>query len=435
MTSDQPAPQRVFVWVWLPGSQVPVVAGAVDELEATGRLTFTYARSYRARSDAVPLFTPELPLVAGRFDPGRPGTLPDGSRNTYWRGSPDPQSRSALDVHGCLRDSAPDAWGRRVINLAKARDPEAVLDERTYWLDSNSDRIGALDFQLSPTDYVPRGGSASLEELQAMTARVEAGLPVPPDLLAAAGHGTSIGGARPKALLEDADGHHVAKFHSSTDVRPVVQAEAVAMLLAAEAGVEVAPVRVEMHQNRPALLVERFDRADGCRRMMVSALTVLGLREAEARYASYTMLAEAMMSSGWADGAQQMTELFTRAAVNVAVGNTDDHLRNHAAFFDGHQLRLTPAYDVSPQPRNTSIASHAISFDTGGPRLSRFADLVAAAPAFRLTQAHAREIVDHVVEVVTQGFAAACDAAMLTRAQATMLWGREFLNRSVFYTD
>lgn len=425
---------RVYVWAWLPGALEPVVVGAVDALERTSRLTFTYAASYRARPDAVPLFTPELPLARGRFDPGQPGRLPDGSPNTHWRGLPKVMDRSPLNVHGCLRDSAPDAWGRRVINLATVNDAETILDERAYWLSSNSDRIGALDFQTSATNYVPRGGSATLLELQEMTDRVEAGEPVPADLLAAAGHGTSVGGARPKALLRDGQKQYIAKFHSSTDVRPVVQAEAVAMLLAARAGVDTAGVRVEVHDNRPVLLVERFDRTPlGGRRLMVSALTVLGLREEESRYASYAMLAEAMMAPGWAGGAQQMEELFTRAAVNIAVGNTDDHLRNHAAFFDGRSLRLTPAYDVSPQPRNTAIASHAISFNTDGPRLSRFTDLVAAAGAFRLSASRAEEIVDHVVHVVQTGFEEACDLARLTKTQSGQLWQREFLNPSIFY--
>jgi serine/threonine-protein kinase HipA len=131
-----------------------------------------------------------------------------------------------------------------VINLRLAGNPDADLSELTYLASSGSDRIGALDFQDSPTEYVERGDGATLEQLLRAAELVEAGQHLPPELEAAAGHGTSIGGARPKALLSDAERHLIAKFSSTTDTRPVVKAEAAAMLLAARAGVDVAPVNV-----------------------------------------------------------------------------------------------------------------------------------------------------------------------------------------------
>lgn len=137
---------RAFVWLWLPGAIQPVVAGAVSR--DTNRLIFNYGRSYLERSDAVSIYEPELPLVRGAISPA-----------------------SGLFQANSLRDAAPDAWGRRVILNrlvgAKGKDTDpGTLDEMTYLLESGSDRIGGLDFQLSATEYVPRATqSASLEEL------------------------------------------------------------------------------------------------------------------------------------------------------------------------------------------------------------------------------------------------------------------------------
>jgi len=196
MTSDY---SEIFVWIWLPGETEPVVAG---KLSAQGQeYLFHYGKSYLERDNAIALFDAELPLRQGLI-PLLPG----------------------LAIPGCLRDAAPDAWGRRVIlnkkfgKKASGVDP-AVVDELTYLMESGSDRIGALDFQLSPTLYEPRDASnASLEELAEATERVEKGVPLTDELAQALQHGTSIGGARPKALIQGGDKKFVAKFSSRSDL-------------------------------------------------------------------------------------------------------------------------------------------------------------------------------------------------------------------------
>src|SRR5450631_3216022 len=176
MTSEK-RPTEAFVWVWLPGETEPVVAGRL--FSAGDRLLFNYGRSYLARKNAIALYEPELPL--------RSGALP---------------LAAGLKMPNCIRDAAPDAWGRRVIinhKFGKSRKDidTTELDELTYLLESGSDRIGALDFQLSADRYVAREASAaSLEELQSATVLVEKGVPLTPDLEAALLHGSSIGGAR-----------------------------------------------------------------------------------------------------------------------------------------------------------------------------------------------------------------------------------------------
>ena len=138
--------------------------------------------------------------------------------------------------------------------------------------------------------------NVSLEELIESAERVEKGEPLTPELDQALFHGSSIGGARPKALIQDQDKKYVAKFSSSSDLYSVVKAEFIAMRLAALAGLDVAPVKLTRAASRDVLLIERFDRvAKGdkwARKAMVSALTILGLDEMMARYASYETLSE-----------------------------------------------------------------------------------------------------------------------------------------------
>ena len=277
MTSEIAAPEGAFVWVWLPEATEPVVAGRI---ERDGDLyVFNYGRSYRSLDKAIPLYMPELPIRAGRIDPIPP-----------------------LKMASSLRDAAPDAWGRRVIinrlTGAAGADADVVdLDELTFMLESGSDRIGALDFQRSASEYTPRETSAAtLDELQEAADIVNEGVPLTPALAEVLQHGTAIGGARPKALIDDGDKKYIAKFSSSNDTYSVVKGEFIAMRMAALAGLDVAPVKLTKSLGKDVLLIERFDRTltehGWSKRMLVSALTMLELDEIMAAHASYSELAE-----------------------------------------------------------------------------------------------------------------------------------------------
>ncbi len=249
-----------------------------------------------------------------------------------------------LTMPGCIRDAAPDAWGRRVIinkmtGLKGTGTDTADLGELTYLLESGSDRIGALDFQRSPTEYAPRvADNIRIEEVIESAERVEKGIPLTPELDQALLQGSSIGGARPKALIQDQSRKYIAKFSSSADLYSVVKAEFIAMRLALLSGLDVAPVKLVRAANKDVLLIERFDRIwqgnDWSRKAMVSALTLSGLAEMMARYASYETLA-VIVRHRFTDPKDTLKELFARLVFNILCGNTDDHARNHAAFWDG----------------------------------------------------------------------------------------------------
>ena len=327
---------------------------------------------------------------------------------------------------GCLRDAAPDAWGRRVILNRffgrKGKDVDtAALDELTYLLESGSDRIGALDFQRSPSEYVPRAvQTATLEDLLSAAGKVEKGVPLTPDLDRALIHGTSLGGARPKAMIQDVDTKMIAKFPSSTDTYNVVKAEYVAMRLAAKAGLDVAPVSLEHVAGKDVLLVERFDRAktgDGwTRRAMVSALTLFGLDEMMARYASYEDLAE-IIRHRFTSPRATLHELYGRVVFNILCGNTDDHARNHAAFWDGEHLTLTPAYDICPQNRSGNVASQAMLI-VGDNRTSTLATCLEAAPNFQLGEKAAKDIIARQIGAIRDGWDDICEGSCIDRSRA-----------------
>ena len=337
---------------------------------------------------------------------------------------------------GSIRDAAPDAWGRRVIinkkfGLKGTDTDTAELGELTYLLESGSDRIGALDFQRSPTEYVPRvANNVSMEELLKSAERLENGVPLTPELDQALFHGSSIGGARPKALVQDQGRKYVAKFSSSTDLYSVVKAEFIAMRLAQLAGLNVAPVKLVKAANKDVLLIERFDRQpkDGnwSRRAMVSALTLLGLDDMMARYASYETLAE-IIRHRFTDPKETLKELFSRLAFNILCGNTDDHARNHAAFWNGDSLILTPAYDICPQGRTGNEASQAMLI-SGNNNLSQLKSCLEAAKHFLLSQDDARAIFGHLTESIERHWDSVCEEAELSEVDRKLFWGRQFLN-------
>jgi serine/threonine-protein kinase HipA len=415
MTTSEKKPTEAFVWVWLPGETTPVVAGRL--FLSGDRLLFNYGRSYLGRNNAISLYDPELPL--------RSGTLP---------------LTPGLKMPNSIRDAAPDAWGRRVIinrkfgRKGKDIDPGAI-DELTYLLESGSDRIGALDFQSSADKYVARGAStASLEELQSATALVEKGVPLTPELDSALLHGSSIGGARPKSMIVAKDKKFIAKFSSQNDVYNVVKAEFVAMRLAEKVGITASHVQLKRATGKDVILIERFDRQkaeDGWQRhALVSALTLLELDEMMARYASYEDLAT-IIRHRFVTPKETLKELYARMVFNILCGNTDDHARNHAAFWNGNELSLTPAYDICPQQRSGGEAGQAMLI-MGEQRASQISLCLKAAPLFLLSVEEATGLIAGQLKTIKKFWKQVCDEAALSEVDRNFMWRRQFLNPFAF---
>jgi len=283
-----------------------------------------------------------------------------------------------LTQFGGIRDAAPDAWGRRVIE-AQRRVPANSLSEADYLLGAGSDRVGALDVReaLNSPDHPGAAQVQSLPYLLEAAERVDQGIPIPTTLTDFFGSAPGAGGARPKASVRDEAGSlWLAKFPAVGDAFDVAQAECCTLQLAKRCGLSVPEVRVQDIGGKSVLLIRRFDRywqTPGCaleadtplhetrpttglvehRLPFVSGLTLVACDEFESRLKGYSDLALAVRATIHpAHIRADSEELFARMVFNIFVSNDDDHLRNHGFVCDPRLpgWRLSPLYDVVPRP-------------------------------------------------------------------------------------
>ena len=283
-----------------------------------------------------------------------------------------------LTQFGGIRDAAPDAWGRRVIE-SQRRVPANSLTEADYLLGAGSDRVGALDVRASLSSPLQAGATPiqSLPYLLEAAERIELGLPIPSALADFFGSAPGAGGARPKASVRDERGLlWLTKFPAVGDSFDVAQAECCTLKLAQRCGLDVPEVKVQLIGGKSVLLIRRFDRywqAPGStlaaqsvlhhtrpdcglteqRLPFVSGLTMMACDEFESRLKSYADLAQAVREQTHTSLIRPNTEeLFARMLFNIFVSNDDDHLRNHGFVRDPRLRgwRLSPLYDVVPRP-------------------------------------------------------------------------------------
>ncbi len=398
---------EAFVWIWLPDATEPVVCGKLQE--DAGELQFFYGKSYLERSDAISLDTRELPLESGVFRP-RVG-----------------------EMHSVIRDAAPDAWGRRVLLYRLEQDNITELD---YLLNAGPDRIGALVIQKS-SDHcqIREAQTATLDQLVEAAELIENGQPLPDALSSALLHGSSVGGARPKALLYDNQSNWIAKFSSGTDPYPVVRSELAAMWLAGQCDIQVPAVRMVESMGKDVLLVERFDRirpeTGPKRRFMISGLTALQLHETESLLASYLDLAGFIRRYA-KDAGRDNSQLFRRMMFNILIGNNDDHARNHAFFWDGAWYELTPAYDICPMLRSGLTANQAMIVGKQG-RSSTLKNALSEAGLFGLTKEYAIFVKNELIDKIETHWAEASVYAGLTKVQSDLLRRATILSPGIFY--
>ncbi|MGR6076396.1 type II toxin-antitoxin system HipA family toxin [Achromobacter sp. CSND-B12] len=313
-----------------------------------------------------------------------------------------------------LEDTAPDAWGERVIRRAHAklrqedRDTPA-LDPVDFvmWVDDEA-RVGALRLFDPQAGAYLRAGRANrhvpplveLDKVLHAARALEDGTESAQDLRYLLGQGTSLGGARPKSTVRDTDGRlAVGKFPSQADRRDVIRGEVLAMQLAAKAGIRAAPARVEVIGGTAVAVIRRFDRTDdGGRIPYVSAATMLQSDGRDATHA-YTELVDVLLQSG-ADPIADIHELWRRLVFNFLICNTDDHLRNTGFLYDARQRgwRLSPAFDLNPMPGDRRESKTWLTEDTGV--IDSRDMLMAAAAYFRLDAAQAQAIWSEVAQAV-----------------------------------
>lgn len=405
-------PSKATVWCWPPTHTEPVAVG--DLVDTGRRFGFRYRSACRARFPGSLGIAPEL-----RAADGCEVILP----------------QEGLSLPGCIRDAAPDAWGRRVLQAAMSgtspRSDSTEPSELDALLIPAFDRVGALGFTAGPEPpRRPTPASPALDELHRWIAEVDLGGQKSWDAAAHLLPHSGVGGARPKALVEWNGVPSIAKFQAASDHAPVPQLEFIAMRLAQAVGIDVAPTELTEAGGRPVLIVRRFDREIGLggwrRRFVVSGLTVLGLDEMMARYASYADLARHVEASS-VDPDRDRRELFRRLVFNIICGNTDDHARNHAFYYADGKLSLSPAFDICPQSRTGGEATQAMAI-RDGVRWSSLVACIEAAPLFGLDPEEARTEVSRQLQVVEDQWARVCDEAQLPVAWRTRVWGSVFCN-------
>jgi serine/threonine-protein kinase HipA len=319
---------------------------------------------------------------------------------------------SAKPLFGAIGDSAPDRWGRVLMRRAERRRAEherqapRSLREIDYLLMVDDEaRQGALRFaEREGGPFLAGNGPVKIPPLVEL-----------PRLLSAADHvlsdsdtdedlrlllapGSSLGGARPKASVRDRDGHlAIAKFPSKGDEVNTVRWEAVALTLAAKAGITVPVWRLEAVAGKPVLLLRRFDRERGTRIPFLSAMSMLDAQDNEPR--SYLEFVDVLRQHGAAPKAD-MHALWRRIVFSILISNTDDHLRNHGFLWGGPTgWRLSPAYDLNPVPTDIKprVLSTTIDVDNGTASLNLAFEV---ASYFELGEAEAHRIAGQTGQAV-----------------------------------
>ena len=337
MISKNPA-SECFVYITLPREADAVTAGRfvlTNNRDGTPLGRFVYGKSYLARAGAVEIDPVELKLSGGTYETAR-----------------------LHGVFSALRDAGPDDWGRRVIEKHSGT---TILGELDYLLESPDDRAGALGFGPGREPPAPRrdfNKTLALAKLQAIADKVVRGeiggqgaeAAQMRDLMLI---GTSMGGARPKAVVEDDTGLWVAKFNRADDRWNYATVEHAMLLLAKKCGIDSAESRTIKIGNGDVLLVRRFDRRKSekgyARARMISGLTLLQADEGERERWSYISMAEEMRRIVERPS-KDVPELFRRMCFNALISNIDDHPRNHALIAKRRNWNSSPAYDLTPSP-------------------------------------------------------------------------------------
>lgn len=377
---------RLYVFAPVGGS--PRLAGRITW--GGGRGSFLYSPDWLSDPGAYPLDPRNLPLRTGPMDTSLNG-----------------------GIHGVLADAGPDDWGRKLIEhergAAAASDPLEILRL------SNGSGTGALLFSQSRERPAPPrtvAAHTTLPELESAARALSAGGRIDNRALQLMfEHGSSLGGARPKALVDLEGEQWIAKFGRDNDSLDVPRLEWACLRLARDAGIDVAEHRLEVVNGRAVLLVKRFDREQGKHIHYLSLHALFSLERVgpadvvapEGIY-SYFGAGSLYRQIGVPDAGARM---FDRMLFNVLIGNTDDHTRNHGLLLrDGH-WDMTPAFDLVA----IGGSRHALGLGTNG-RLASLDNALSALPSFGLTEDQAWARLERIQSAIRQAPARLEEAGM-----------------------
>lgn len=377
------------------GSDAVKVGELVFEKDGERQFSmFRYAPAWIERQDAFAI-SPAMPLIDAPF-------FSTGIRDKPGLALPDP-----------IADASPDAWGRTLINATLGR----RADEIDYLvMTADLARQGALRFRdkdgiflSEQTQALPR--LVDLPGLRRLAHAWETNSPLEREVIAQLqGYVSSLGGARPKSNLDDDGVLSIIKFTSQHDKAPVERAEVATLHLAARAGIRAARARIGLEDtDKPVAIIARFDRNGRQRIPYISARSFMGRETPDPVY--YTDIAD-MMVAHCAEPEQQLQELYRRILFNVLISNNDDHLQNHGFLYAGNnRWRLSPAFDINPQPQRHPHLKTGISELSGNAASIEAA--IEASPFFGVGQDMAVKTLKSMLDVIETEWRGLCrDAGM-----------------------
>ena len=391
-------------------SPTPVLMGTlfVEYLRGEETYSFSYEPNWLKNSKGISLDPNLFPYEGRQY-------IPEGRRQ-----------------FGIFLDSSPDRWGRTLLKrkeslLASKKDRKAKsLSETDFLLGVEDEtRMGALRFKLDPSgpflacSSSPVPPLVRLRELEDASYRYEEedgsdekwiNMLLSP--------GSSLGGARPKANVKDPEGNlWIAKFPSRHDEHDAGAWEYVVHELAKMCGINVPEAKLVKFSSRGStFLSKRFDRIQDKRIHFASAMTLLGKEDGESGETSYFDLLSFIMESS-SRPKEDAKELFKRLVFNIAVKNTDDHLRNHGFILGKKGWRLSPCFDVNPNPEGTHLSLNVSeSVNSLDVELA-----LETASCYGLMKDEAKEIEESVRRIVKENYASLASKAGVSESSIKVM--------------
>jgi serine/threonine-protein kinase HipA len=351
----------------------PMPIGELNLVRASQGVALRYAADWLSQGFSL---SEDLPLIDQEFLPVEKGA-----------------------AAGAVDDARPDRWGERVIRFIDKPKRLSLLE---YLYFAGDDRFGALGVSTSPTEYLPRrlGPLPTLpdaDKIHELIRKVQNNEAVPKSQERLISPGATMGGARPKALVNISGDQWVIKF-SDGDPADTPLIEHAAMTLANKAAIRVAQTRPVRLTHGHAVAIKRFDRRSGLRVHCLSARVAL---QAAAEGMGYPELAQLLRRKGVLEGdiyISHMRELFRRMVFNILIDNTDDHEKNHALLVtDAGQYALSPAYDVLPSGQALGFQQMRVGDEQAD---STLVNAMSMSSMFSLSQDEAAREIKRVVRVV-----------------------------------
>lgn len=388
----------------------PVLMGSlyVNVIKGGESYSFEYDKGWLKKTGLTLTLDPELMPYSGRQYP------------------------TGKNIFGLFADASPDRWGRvlmnkreRILAEKEGRKPSKLYDSDYLLGVYDETRMGGIRFKVNPegpflsddkeTAAPPWATLRTLEEASRNFENDETGL-TEKWLNQLIKPGSSLGGARPKATVVDTkDQLWIAKFPSKNDENDTGAWEIVAHDLAALCGLNVPEAKLEKFSPiGSTFLIKRFDRLGSKRVHFASAMTLLGKKDgaSAADGSSYLDIAAFIKSYG-AQPKKDLIELWKRIVFNMAVTNTDDHLRNHAFILTDKGWILSPLYDVNPVPYGDELSLNVDEDDN-----SISIDLaVQTAVKFGISKSYAEAVAEDVLQIVRDNWERTAAGYALTRRQ------------------